>query len=159
MSTLPSELQSLLQSYSHLFEPPSGLPPTRACNHVIPLLPGANPVAIRPYRYSPKMKDELEQQVTDMLKQGIIQPSASLFSSPVLLVPKKDGGYRFCVDYRRLNAITQKSKFPVPIFDQLMDELANAKWFLNLDLRVGFHHILMQPGKSIKLHCRLFGSV
>lgn len=96
------------------------------------------------------MKDELENQVADMLKQGIVQPSTSLFSSPILLVPKKDGGYRFCVDYTRLNAITQKSKFPVPIFDQLMDELAHAKWFSNLDLRAGFHQILMQLGEEHK---------
>lgn len=65
-------------------------------------------------------------------------------------MPKKDGGYRLCVDYRQLNAITMKSKFPVPIFDQLMDELAQAKWFSNLDLRAGFHQILLQPGGEPK---------
>jgi hypothetical protein len=107
------------------------------------LLPGANPVTIRPYRYFPKLKDELKKHIQEMLQQGIIQPSASTFSSPVLLVPKKDGGYRMCVDYRQLNAITMKSKFLVPIFDQLMDELANAKWFSTLDLRASFHQILL----------------
>jgi len=108
-------------------------------------------VAIRPYRYPPKLKDELEKQVSEMLEQGIIQPSKSLFSSPVLLVPKKDGSYRFCVDFRQLNALTVKSKFPVPIFDQLMDELANAKWFSTLDLRAGFHQILLQSGEEHKI--------
>lgn len=126
LSELPPEIQSLLHSYSHLFEPPTHLPPSRACNHTIPLVPGSKPVALRPYRYPPKLKDELETQVHEMLKQGIIQPSASLFSSPVMLVPKKDGSYRFCVDFRHLNAITLKSKFPIPVFDQLMDELAHA---------------------------------
>ena len=86
----------------------------------------------------------------DMLQQGIIQPSVSLFSSPVLLVKKKDGSYRFCVDFRHLNALTLKSKFPVPIFDQLMDELAGASWFSNLDLRAGFHQILLKPGEEYK---------
>jgi hypothetical protein len=147
---MPEELQSLIHHFQHLFEPPVGLHPPRACNHVIPLLPGSKPVAVRPYRYPPKLKDELEKQVADMLQQGIIQPSASAYSSPVLLVPKKDGGYRFCVDYRHLNSITLKSKFPVPIFDQLMDELAGAKWFSTLDLRAGFHQILMQPGEEHK---------
>jgi len=106
LSELSADLQHLLQQFAHLFAAPTSLPPHRACNHVIPLLPSANPVTIKPYRYSPKLKDELEKQVIEMLQQGIIQPSASMFSSPVLLVPKKDGGYRMCVDYRQLNAIT-----------------------------------------------------
>lgn len=150
MSSPLPEIQSLIESFKHLFQPPVGLPPKRACDHVIPLVPEASTVAIRPYRYPPKLKDEMEKQVNDMLEQGIIQPSKSLFSSPVLLVPKKDGSYRFCVDFRQLNALTVKSKFPVPIFDQLMDELASAKWFTTLDLRAGFHQILLQSGEEPK---------
>lgn len=78
-----------------------------------------------------------------MLAQGLIQPSSSSFSSPVLLVKKKDGTYRFCVNFRQLNALTAKSKFPVPVFDELMDELYQASWFSNLDLHTGFHQILL----------------
>ena len=92
-----------------------------------------------------------ERQVKEMLDQGIIQPSSSAFASPVLLVKKKDGSYRFCVDFRQLNALTAKSKFPVPVFDQLMDELAHSSWFSKLDLCAGFHQILMQPGESFKI--------
>jgi len=144
------EIQALVDSFPDLFTPPVDLPPSRACNHSIPLLPGASPVYIRPYRYPPSLKDEIERQVNEMLSQGIIQPSSSSFSSPVLLVKKKDGSYKFCVDFRHLNALTAKSKFPVPVFEELMDELANASWFTNLDLRAGFHQILLQPGEEHK---------
>ena len=85
-----------------------------------------------------------------MLSQGLICHNHSSFSSPVLLVRKKDGGYRFCVDFRHLNALTLKSKFPVPVFDQLMDELAHARWFSTLDLWAGFHQILLCEGEEFK---------
>jgi len=121
---LPAAIQAQIDSFLDLFTPPVELPPSRACNHSIPLLPGASPVFIRPYRYPLGLKDEIERQVNDMLSQGIIQPSTSPFSSPVLLVKKKDGSYRFCVDFYHLNALTAKSKFLVPVFGELMDELA-----------------------------------
>ena len=85
-----------------------------------------------------------------MLSQGLIRPSSSAFSSPVLLVKKKDDTFRFCVDFRQLNAITRKSKYPVPIFDQLMDELSGAQWFSTLDLHAGFHQILLKAGEEHK---------
>lgn len=81
-----------------------------------------------------------------MLQQGIIRPSVSAFSSPVLLVKKKDDSYRLYVDFRHMNALTQKSKFPVPVFD----ELHGARWFSTLDLRSGFHQILVCSGKEYK---------
>ena len=149
-SSVPPAITSLLFEFEDLFQEPVSLPPSRACDHEIPLIPGAQPVFLRQYRYSPKLKDEIERQVQDMLNHGLIQRSASAFSSPVLLVKKKDGTYRFCVDFRHLNAFTQKSKFPVPIFDQLMDELHGARWFSTLDLRAGFHQILLKAGEEHK---------
>lgn len=149
-SNLHPRIQSLLQQYVSVFSDPIGLPPNRECDHRIPLVPGAQPFSVKPYRYPPKLKDEIEQQVQDMLQQGVIQKSSSAFASPVLLVKKKDGTWRFCVDYRYLNAITVKSKYPVPVFDQLMDELAHAKWFSKLDLKAGYHQIRLTAGEEHK---------
>jgi hypothetical protein len=89
-SDLPSHIQQLLGSFEHLFAEPTALPPSRSCDHSIPLIEGAQPVNVRPYIFSPAMKDEIEQQVQEMLNKGFIQPSKSSFCSPVLLVEKKD---------------------------------------------------------------------
>lgn len=97
---IPPEIQQLLTQYQHLFKPPTELPPRRPCDHSIPQLPGAQPVASRPYHYSPILRSKIETQVNEMLQSGLIRPSTSAFSSPVLLVRKKDGSWRFCVDYR-----------------------------------------------------------
>jgi hypothetical protein len=145
IQSLPPELQSLLDRYSSGFAVPRGLPPVRDCDHRIPLIPGARPVQMRPYRYAPALKTEIEKQIDDMLGSGLIQHSKSPFSSSVILVKKKDNSYRFCVDYRHLNALTAKAKFPVPIMDEFLDELFGAAWFSTLDLRAGFHQIRMDP--------------
>jgi hypothetical protein len=146
----PVQITQLLQSFSELFQEPTDLPPRRACDHSIPLIPGAQPVNIRPYRFSPAMKNEIEQQIQDMLSKGLIQHSQSAFSSSVLLVKKKDKSWRFCVDYRHLNALTVKCKYPVPVIDELLDELHGALWFSSLDLRAGFHQILLRPREEHK---------
>lgn len=143
-SAVPASIQDVLQKYSSVFQPSAGLPPHRELDHSIPLVPGAIPVNSRPYRYSPAQKDEIEKQVQEMLESGLISRSCSPFASPVLLVKKKDNTWRFCVDYRRLNAITIKNKFPLPIVDELLDELAGTRFFSKLDLRSGYHQIRMK---------------
>jgi hypothetical protein len=114
VSVLPEELQSLISKYQSVFELPKGLPPTRDCDHHIDLLPRAQPFHMRPYRYAPALKSEIERQVDEMLTSGIIQPSQSEFSSSVILVKKKDNTYRFCVDYRHLNAERELGLHLVP---------------------------------------------
>lgn len=107
-------------------------------------------VSLRPYRYNPALKDEIEKQVADMLKSGVIQPSHSPFSSPAILVRKKDGTWRMVIDYRQLNDIIAKTNYPVPVIEELLDELTGAKWFSKLDLRAGYHQIRMVEGDEYK---------
>ena len=147
---LPSDIQHILDAFPQVFTVPDSLPQKRACDHAIPLISGATPINIRAYRYPPQLKDEIDTQVQSMLAQGLIQPSSSPFSSPVLLVRKKDGSWRFCVDYRYLNALTVKSVYPILVFDQLVDELGHAKWFSILDLYSGCHQIRLQPSEEHK---------
>lgn len=95
---LPPQIAALLSEFAAVFAPIDGLPPPRLFDHFIPLVPGAKPVFIRPYRYPPALKDEIEKQIQEMLDKGIIRPITSPFSSPLLLVKKKDGSWRPCVD-------------------------------------------------------------
>ena len=140
-----SAILDVINQFPSLFQPPTKLPPSRATNHHIHLLPNSTPVNVRPYRYPNFQKEEIESQVNTMLQNGIICPSNSPYSSPVLLVKKRDGTWRFCVDYRALNALTVKDRFPIPTIDELLDELGGAYWYSKLDLLQGYHQILMAP--------------
>jgi hypothetical protein len=146
----PPDIQRILTDFDSVFAEPTSLPPSREYDHSISLKPEAVPFNTRPYRYSSAHKGEIERQVADMLAAGIIVPSMSSFASPVLLVQKKDGTWRFCVDYRRLNELIVKNVFPMPVIDELLDELAGAKIFSKLDLRAGYHQIRVCPADEPK---------
>ena len=105
-SQVVQKIKQLLSQYTHLFQEPTTLPPQKNCDHHINLIPGAQPMSVRPYRYTPAQKSEIEKQLSEMLQNGVIRPSSSPYASPVLLVKKKDGTWRFCVDYRHLNSIS-----------------------------------------------------
>lgn len=147
---LPPGVIAVLEQFAPVFKLPEGMPPTRPFDHRIHLLPGSRPVNVRPYRYLYFQKNEIERQVKEMLDQGIIQRSSNPFSSPVLLIRKKDGTFRFCIDYRALNSATVPDHFPIPTADELFDELGKSRVFTKLDLRSGYHQIRMHDEDIFK---------
>jgi len=143
---VPNEdVQLLLHQYVDVFKDPQTLPPPRSYDHAIPLIPDVVPINSRPYHYSPQHNTKIENQVKQLLDHGLITHSHSPFASPVLLVKKKDGSWRFCIDYRKLNSITIKNKFPMPIIEEILDELQGSKVFTKLDMRSGYHQVRMLP--------------
>jgi hypothetical protein len=155
--SIPQDLQRIIDKHSKVFEDiPKGLPPTRNHDHEIHLIPGSVPPNIRPYRYPYAQKSEIERMVEEMLEVGIIRPSQSSYSALVVMVFKKDSSWRMCPDYREINKITIKDKFPIPVIDELLDELHGAIYFTKLDLCLGYHQIRMKeediPKTAFRTH-------
>ncbi|GJZ90056.1 ty3-gypsy retrotransposon protein [Tanacetum coccineum] len=141
---LDAALKQLMVKYATIFSVPKSLPPTRPFDHRIPLLPNTSPINVKPYCYPHFQKAEMERLISEMLSKEIIRPSNNPFSLPVLLVKKKDGTWRFCVDYRAVNAVTIKDRFLIPTVDELLDELHGGTIFSKLDLQAGYHQLLIQ---------------
>ena len=127
-----------------------GLPPDRDIEFAIDLVPSTAPIAKRTYRMSVEELVELKKQLKELLDKEYIQPSASPWGSPVLFVKKKDRSMRMCIDYRSLNAVTIKNKYPLPRIDDLLDELQKAKFFSKINLRFGYHQMKIHPSDILK---------
>ncbi|GJT20491.1 putative reverse transcriptase domain-containing protein [Tanacetum coccineum] len=118
-----------------------GLPPPRQVEFRIELVPGAAPVARAPYRLAPSEMKELSDQLKELSKKGFIRPSSSPWGAPVLFVKKKDGSFRMCIDYRELNKLTVKNRYPLPRIDDLFDQLQGSSVYSKIDLRSGYHQL------------------
>ena len=142
------KLSNFLSEYQDIFtnDIPGELPPVRGDDdHMIELLPGSSPPNKPPYRVSQAQQEEIMRQVNELVEKKMVRPSSSPFCSPVLLVQKKDGTYRMCVDYRALNRITIKNRFPVPRVEDLFDKLQGSTYFSKIDLKSGYHQIRIVP--------------
>ncbi|GJY86787.1 reverse transcriptase domain-containing protein [Tanacetum coccineum] len=118
-----------------------GLPPVRQVEFQIDLIPGAAPVARTPYRLAPSEMQELSNQLQELTDRGFIRPSTSPWGAPVLFVKKKDGSFRMCIDYRELNKLTIKNRYPLPRIDDLFDQLQGSSVYSKIDLRSGYHQL------------------
>ncbi|KAM0037110.1 putative nucleotidyltransferase, Ribonuclease H [Helianthus debilis subsp. tardiflorus] len=127
-----------------------GLPPPRQVEFHIDLVPGAAPVAKAPYRLAPSEMQELSTQLQELLDKGFIRPSFSPWGAPVLFVKKKDGSFRMCIDYRELNKLTVKNRYPLPRIDDLFDQLQGSSYYSKIDLRSGYHQLRIQEGSIPK---------
>ncbi|GJX41344.1 putative reverse transcriptase domain-containing protein [Tanacetum coccineum] len=132
----------VVQEFPEVFpEDLPGIPPTRQVEFQIDLVPGATPVARAPYRLAPSEMKELAEQLQELTDKGFIRPSSSPWGAPVLFVKKKDGSFRMCIDYRELNKLTVKNRYPLPRIDDLFDQLQGSSIYSKIDLRSGYHQL------------------
>jgi hypothetical protein len=128
-----------------------GMPPDRDVEFVIDLFPGTAPISKRPYRMSSDHLQELKAQIKELMGKGFIRGSSSPWGTPVIFVDKKDGTQRMCVDYRSLNDVTIKNKYPLPRIEDLFNQMRGAKVFSKIDLRSGYHQMKIRPSDIPKI--------
>lgn len=135
----------ILDEYGDVFQEPTNMPPGRVLDHRIDLTPGATPTFRTMYRMSAAEQQEVQAQVTELLKKGFVKPSQSQFAAPILFVRKKDGTLRMCIDYRALNKVTVRNRYPLPRMDELFDRFNGASVFSKLDLCSGYQQVRVAP--------------
>jgi hypothetical protein len=151
MIELPLKKILVVCGYADVFpEELPGMPPDRDIEFTIELQPGTTPISKRPYRMPPAKLAELKKQLQELLDKGFIRPSTSPWGRPALFVKKKDESLRLCIDYRPLNAVTIKNKYPLPRIDVLFDQLVRAKVFSKTDLCSGYHQIQIRASDILK---------
>jgi hypothetical protein len=134
------------------------MPPDHDIEFLIELLPGTPPISKRPYRMPVNELVELKKQLAEVQDKGVIHPSSSPQGAPVLFVEKKDGTQRMCVDYRSLNEVTIKNKYPLPWIEDLFDQMKGASVFSKIDLRLGYHQLKIWESNIPKTKfCTLYG--
>ncbi|GKC21935.1 putative reverse transcriptase domain-containing protein [Tanacetum coccineum] len=156
-----SQHKAVIVCYEKVVEIPvededlSGLPPQRQVEFRIDLVPGVTPIAKSPYRLAPSEMQELSRQLQELQDKGFIRPSYSPWGAPVLFVKKKDGLFRICIDYRELNKLTVKNRYPLSRIDDLFDQLQGSRYFSKIDLRSGYHQLYVHEDDILKTTFRM----
>jgi hypothetical protein len=147
----PIEAIRIVSEFPDVFpEELPGMPPERKVEFAIELIPGTAPISKRAYRVSGPELVELKKQIDELLEKDYIRLSTSPWAAPVLFVEKKDGTKRMCIDYKALNEVTVKNKYPLPRIEDLFDQLRGGSVFSKIDLRSGYHQLRIRPANIQK---------
>ncbi|KAH0695789.1 hypothetical protein KY289_013271 [Solanum tuberosum] len=156
LRTLSPRLLPVVREFPEFFPNDfPGIPPEQEIDFGIDILPDTQPISIPPYRMALAELKELKEQFKNLLDKGFIQPSISPWGSPILFEKKKDGSLRMCIDYRQLNKVTIKNKYPLPRIEDLFDQFQGASYFSKIDLRSGYHQLRVRGVDITKMAFRI----
>ena len=152
---IPKSIKKVLKEFKDVMpeELSKRLLPRRSIDHEIELLLGGKPPARAPYRMAIPELQELRKQLSELIESGFIRPSKAPYGAPVLFQKKRDGSLRMCIDYRALNKITIKNRYPLPLIADSFDQLSQARYFSKLDLRSGYYQVRIKEGDETKTTC------